>query len=150
MKISGGGFGSAVDLTAGADLIDAGDGTTLLKWSGQADARGPDRGRRRTRARCAGQETDRAGVWQCPPAVLDLIWPNARECPGSHSASDSFRCINPPMWIVSLTAFPWCVIFKAGTSDKTFDAWLVAQKVLEPRVDVAVGFAPSSRGSPRE
>ena len=41
MKISGGGFGSAVDMTAGADLVDAGDGTTLLKWSGQAEARGP-------------------------------------------------------------------------------------------------------------
>jgi len=41
MKISGGGFGSAVDLTSGADLVDAGDGTTLLKWSGQAEARGP-------------------------------------------------------------------------------------------------------------
>jgi uncharacterized protein len=41
MKISGGGFGSAVDLTAGADLVDAGDGTTTLKWSGQAVARGP-------------------------------------------------------------------------------------------------------------
>lgn len=39
-----------------------------------------------------------------------------------------------------LGAFRWCVIFKAGTSDKTFDAWLVAQKLLEPRVDVAVGF----------
>jgi bacillithiol system protein YtxJ len=39
-----------------------------------------------------------------------------------------------------LSRFPWCVIFKAGTSDKTFDAWLVAQQVLEPRVDVAVGF----------
>lgn len=39
-----------------------------------------------------------------------------------------------------LTGFPWCVIFKAGTSDKTFDAWLVAQQALEPRVDVAVGF----------
>ena len=37
-------------------------------------------------------------------------------------------------------ALSWCVIFKAGTSDKTFDAWLVAQQVLEPRVDVAVGF----------
>ena len=34
MKMSGGGFGSAVDLTAGAELADAGDGTTLLKWSG--------------------------------------------------------------------------------------------------------------------
>jgi carbon monoxide dehydrogenase subunit G len=41
MKISGGGFGSTVDLASGADLVDAGDGTTLLKWSGQAEARGP-------------------------------------------------------------------------------------------------------------
>ena len=41
MKMSGGGFGSTVDLTAGADLVDAGAGTTLLKWSGQAEARGP-------------------------------------------------------------------------------------------------------------
>jgi monothiol bacilliredoxin len=39
-----------------------------------------------------------------------------------------------------LAGFPWCVIFKAGTSDKTFDAWLVVQQALEPRVDVAVGF----------
>lgn len=39
-----------------------------------------------------------------------------------------------------LDGFPWAVVFKAGTSDKTFDAWLVAQKALEPRVDVAVGF----------
>jgi carbon monoxide dehydrogenase subunit G len=41
MKISGGGFGSTVDLTSGADLVDGGSGTTLLKWSGQAEARGP-------------------------------------------------------------------------------------------------------------
>jgi uncharacterized protein len=41
MKMSGGGFGSTVDLTAGADLIDEGAGTTVLKWSGQAQARGP-------------------------------------------------------------------------------------------------------------
>jgi bacillithiol system protein YtxJ len=39
-----------------------------------------------------------------------------------------------------LSGLPWCLIFKAGTSDKTFDAWLVAQQALEPRVDVAVGF----------
>jgi hypothetical protein len=39
-----------------------------------------------------------------------------------------------------LGGFPWCVIFKAGTSDRTFDAWLVAQQALEHRVDVAVGF----------
>ena len=41
MKMSGGGFGSTVDLASGADLLDAGDGTTLLKWSGTAEARGP-------------------------------------------------------------------------------------------------------------
>jgi hypothetical protein len=40
-----------------------------------------------------------------------------------------------------LAAWPWAVIFKAGTSQKTFDAWFVAQRALEPRVDVAVGFA---------
>lgn len=36
--------------------------------------------------------------------------------------------------------FPWCAIFKAGTSEKTFDAWLVVQRALEPRADIAVGF----------
>ena len=41
MKMSGGGFGSTVDLTSGADIVDSGDGTTLLKWSGAAEARGP-------------------------------------------------------------------------------------------------------------
>jgi carbon monoxide dehydrogenase subunit G len=41
MKIAGGGFGSAVDLAAGADIVDAGDGSTTLTWSGQAVARGP-------------------------------------------------------------------------------------------------------------
>jgi carbon monoxide dehydrogenase subunit G len=41
MQITGGGFGSAVDLTAGADIVDVGDGTTLLSWSGRAEARGP-------------------------------------------------------------------------------------------------------------
>jgi hypothetical protein len=39
-----------------------------------------------------------------------------------------------------LGRFPWSVVFKAGTSEKTFDAWRVAQHALEPRVDVAVGF----------
>lgn len=39
-----------------------------------------------------------------------------------------------------LERFSWSVVFKAGTSDKTVDAWLVVQRVLEPRVDVAVGF----------
>jgi len=39
-----------------------------------------------------------------------------------------------------LGGFPWCVVFKAGTSEKTFDAWRVVQNALEPRSDVAVGF----------
>jgi hypothetical protein len=39
-----------------------------------------------------------------------------------------------------LDRFDWSAIFKAGTSDKTFDAWEVVQKILEPRIDVAVGF----------
>ena len=41
LTISGGGFGSAVDMTAGADVADAGDGSTRLAWSGRAVARGP-------------------------------------------------------------------------------------------------------------
>jgi uncharacterized protein len=40
MKISGGGLGSAVDMTAGADVVPA-DGTTLLNWTGEAVMRGP-------------------------------------------------------------------------------------------------------------
>jgi carbon monoxide dehydrogenase subunit G len=41
MKITGGGFGSAVDMTAVADVVAADAGMTTLKWSGQAVARGP-------------------------------------------------------------------------------------------------------------
>lgn len=40
-----------------------------------------------------------------------------------------------------LGAWRWAAIFKAGTSQKTFDAWAAVQRVLEPRVDVAVGFS---------
>ncbi len=39
-----------------------------------------------------------------------------------------------------LAAWPWSIVFKAGTSEKTFDAWLAVQRILEPRGDVAVGF----------
>ena len=39
-----------------------------------------------------------------------------------------------------LERFEWSIVFKAGTSDKTVDAWLVTQKVMELRRDVAVGF----------
>ena len=42
MKITGGGFGSAIDLTAGADIVPAADtGEDLLNWSGAAVMRGP-------------------------------------------------------------------------------------------------------------
>ena len=40
MKISGGGFGSVVDLDAGADIRADGAGTTL-DWTGAASMRGP-------------------------------------------------------------------------------------------------------------
>lgn len=39
-----------------------------------------------------------------------------------------------------LDGFPWTVVFKAGTSEKTFETWRVVQDALEPRLDVAVGF----------
>jgi carbon monoxide dehydrogenase subunit G len=42
IKISGGGLGSAMDLTAGADVIAGADGTsTTLDWNGSAVMRGP-------------------------------------------------------------------------------------------------------------
>jgi hypothetical protein len=41
MKITGGGFGSAVDLTAGADVVPAAAGATTLNWEGSAVMRGP-------------------------------------------------------------------------------------------------------------
>ena len=41
MTISGGGFGSVVDLVAGADIRDNGDATTALDWTGDATMRGP-------------------------------------------------------------------------------------------------------------
>lgn len=40
MKISGGGFGSVVDLDAGSDISPEGDGTAL-DWKGSATMRGP-------------------------------------------------------------------------------------------------------------
>jgi uncharacterized protein len=41
MTISGGGFGSAVDLTAGADIVPGAAGGTTLNWNGSAVMRGP-------------------------------------------------------------------------------------------------------------
>lgn len=41
MKISGGGFGSAIDLTAGANIIPGDGSSTVLRWDGSAVMRGP-------------------------------------------------------------------------------------------------------------
>ena len=41
LKISGGGFGSAIDLTAGADIVPGPDAGTTLNWNGAAVMRGP-------------------------------------------------------------------------------------------------------------
>jgi carbon monoxide dehydrogenase subunit G len=41
VKVSGGGFGSTVDLKAATEILDAGDGPALLKWTGEAEVRGP-------------------------------------------------------------------------------------------------------------
>jgi carbon monoxide dehydrogenase subunit G len=42
MKIAGGGFGSAIDLSARADILPAADtGGTMLNWDGEAVMRGP-------------------------------------------------------------------------------------------------------------
>ena len=41
LKITGGGFGSAVDLTAGADIVPGPDAGTTLHWNGAAVMRGP-------------------------------------------------------------------------------------------------------------
>lgn len=41
LKISGGGFGSVVDLLAGADVKDNGNGTTTLDYTAKASMRGP-------------------------------------------------------------------------------------------------------------
>jgi carbon monoxide dehydrogenase subunit G len=41
VKVHGGGLGSVVDLLAGATVVDNGDGTTTLDWTGDATMRGP-------------------------------------------------------------------------------------------------------------
>ena len=41
VKVKGGGLGSVIDMVAGANIIDNGDGTTTLDWNGDADMRGP-------------------------------------------------------------------------------------------------------------
>ena len=41
LTVSGGGFGSAVDMTAAADIVPSGGDATLLNWTGEAVMRGP-------------------------------------------------------------------------------------------------------------
>jgi carbon monoxide dehydrogenase subunit G len=41
LKVGGGGFGSSVDLTAGANVVPVDDSTTRLTWTGEAEVRGP-------------------------------------------------------------------------------------------------------------
>ena len=41
MNVTGGGFGSAVDMTANADIAQASATETTLTWSGKAEVRGP-------------------------------------------------------------------------------------------------------------
>jgi bacillithiol system protein YtxJ len=42
----------------------------------------------------------------------------------------------------------WCAVFKAATSERTFEAWFLVQKALEPRVDVPVGLIQIPAGRP--
>lgn len=41
VKLRGGGLGSAIDLQAGADIVEQEDKSTLLDWNGEAVVRGP-------------------------------------------------------------------------------------------------------------
>jgi hypothetical protein len=51
-----------------------------------------------------------------------------------------FALANPADVDQLLAQVSWCAIFKAGTSDMTFDAWRLVQQALEPRVDVGIGL----------
>jgi monothiol bacilliredoxin len=51
-----------------------------------------------------------------------------------------FRLHDPAAVDRLLDGFEWAVVFKAGSGDKTVEAWLVVQRALEPRTDVPVGL----------
>jgi len=51
-----------------------------------------------------------------------------------------FRLHDPAALDRFLDRFEWAALFKAGSGDRTIDAWLVAQRALEPRTDVPVGL----------
>lgn len=60
--------------------------------------------------------------------------------PGSTLPQRLFPLGDPEGVDVLLDGFTWCVVFKAATGEKTFEAWLLVQKAIEPRLDVAVGL----------
>ncbi|MGD9903668.1 MAG: monothiol bacilliredoxin BrxC family protein [Vicinamibacterales bacterium] len=45
-----------------------------------------------------------------------------------------------------LDTIEWCAVFKAASGDRTFDAWAIVQRGLEPRRDVAVGLVQIPAG----
>jgi hypothetical protein len=61
----------------------------------------------------------------------------------------TFALREPAVVEVFVATHTWCAVFKAGTSDKTIDAWDVVQRALECRCDVAVGVIrlPEDRGA---
>ena len=81
MKMSGGGFGSSVDLTAGADVVDAGDGTTTLKWKGVAEVRGPVAAVGGRVLEAQATKADRADVREHPRQALDMTTADERLLP---------------------------------------------------------------------
>ena len=93
-----------------------------------------------------------AGVRQRPPAVdrPETAMCRRADAPGSRSASDSFRCMQPDRRGSFPRRFPWCVIFKAGTSEKTFDAWLGGAARAGAASGCRRRIHPASRGSPGE
>jgi bacillithiol system protein YtxJ len=51
-----------------------------------------------------------------------------------------FPLVDPAAVDAFLDGFTPCAVFKAASGEKTFEAWLLVQKALEPRVDVAAGL----------
>lgn len=73
---------------------------------------------------------------------LDVPEGAPKGAPARTTLRERFFSLHTPADVDAfLGAWPWGAIFKAGTSQKTFDAWDAAQRALEPRADVAVGFS---------
>jgi bacillithiol system protein YtxJ len=59
-----------------------------------------------------------------------------------------FQLADPAAVDRFLDGFEWCAVFKAATSERTFEAWFLVQHALEPRPDVAVGLIQIPAGRP--